>query len=213
MRRSILIRVGAILFSGAILIVGMGQGCGKLAAISDSGEESLSSTQGTSNDDDPSIKANTGTLALVYGKQVLDQFTNCLGSGLSSERTLAMTSSKQGTISENGYASTVTAPMLMAAVSIGAEVCQDLILQEKIAPRIFIGFDFASSTLPADGSMQDAIRRIARSCWSRDEDPEEATIIMENMKSAYSSSSANQGQEAALFMCTSMISSLDALVL
>jgi hypothetical protein len=211
MKSRIVIRIGTVIFSGALLIIGMGQGCGKLTALSDSGD-SVTNSSG-SNDDDPSILPNTGTLALVYGKQVQDQFTNCIGSGLPSERLRTMYESKQGTVSETGYASTVTSPMLMAVTSIAAEVCQDLIIQERTAPRIFIGFNFASTILPADGSLQDAVRRIARSCWSRDEDPEEADLIIESLKTVYPVSSANQTEEAALFMCTSMLSSLDALVL
>ncbi len=211
MRQRILIRIGAVLFSGALLIVGMGQGCGKLTAISDSGDSAANSSGSSS--DDPSIIPNTQTLALVYGKQVLDQFSNCIGAGIPTDRAIGMYEAKKGTISETGYATTVTAPMLMAVVSIAAEVCQDLIEQEKLAPRIFIGFDWSSNMLPADGSMQDAVRRIARSCWSRDEEQEEADLVLGNIKASYPAASVNQSQEAALFMCTSMLSSLDAIVL
>lgn len=212
MRKKLLIRVGAVVFSGALIVVGMGQGCGKFTAVGEDGEANQSSTN-ASESDDPSITPNTETIGLVYGKQIFDQYNTCIGSGLASERTIAMYSSKQGTVSESGLITTLTAPMLMAAASIAGEVCEDLLLQEKISPRIFIGFNFASTSLPADGSLADAVRRISRSCWSRDEDPEEADIVIANLKAAFSSPSANTGHDAAMFMCTSMLGSLDAIIL
>lgn len=212
MNRKLIVRVTTALATGALLIVGLGQGCGKWDLAS-SGSSSSSSIISTA-EDDPSILPNTTTVALVYGKQILDHYSSCLGSGLPSDRTLAMYTSKAGTISETGAVSTLTAPMLMAATSIAGEVCKDLIQAERTAPRIFVGFNMSGTSLPPQGALQDAMRRISRSCWSRDEDPVEAQIIMNAVNSAFSGASgANTTHDAALFMCTSMLGSLDSLVL
>lgn len=213
MNKQLMVRVASIVLSGGLIIVGLGQGCGKFTVNSmvDGGSGSENSN---TQEDDPTILPNTSTVALVYGKQILDQYSTCIGSGLPTDRTLAMYSSKAGTISETGAVSTLTAPMLMAATSIAGEVCEDLIAREKTAPRIFIGFNLSGSMLPATSSLQDAMRRIARSCWSRDEDPDEGQIIMDAVQTAFQgSTSVNTGHDAALFMCTSMLGALDSLVL
>ncbi len=213
MTKKLMLRIASIVVSGGMIIVGLGQGCGKFTVIGDTSAGTSTQNSDTS-EDDPAILPNTSTVALVYGKQVLDHYASCIGSGLPSDRTLAMYSSKAGTISETGAVSTLTAPMLMAATSIAGEVCEDLIINERSAPRIFIGVNLSGTAMPATSSMQDAMRRIARSCWSRDEDPTEAEIIMGSMQSAFQGASgANTAHDAALFMCTSMLGALDSLVL
>lgn len=212
MNKQLIARISTIVLTGGLIIVGLGQGCGKFTAIGL--DSSSQNSSGDTSQDDPTIKPNTETVALVYGKQVLDHYSTCIGSGLPTDRTLAVYSAKSGTISETGAVSTLTAPMLMAATSIAGEVCEDLIAKEKVAPRIFIGFDMNSMTMPNSSSLQDAMRRIARSCWSRDEDPTEGQIIMDAVQSAFQgANAANTTHDAALFMCTSMLGSLDSLVL
>jgi len=211
--KHLIARISSIVVAGAVIIVGLGQGCGKFTVV---GSDSAGNSAQNSDDsaDDPAIQPNTSTVALVYGKQVLDHYSSCLGSGLPTDRTLAMYSSKAGTISETGAVSTLTAPMLMAATSIAGEVCKDLIEKEKSAARIFIGINLSGTTVPNQSSMQDAVRRIARSCWSRDEDPAEADIILGAVNSAFQGATgANTSHDAALFMCTSMLGALDSLVL
>lgn len=213
MKKKLILPFTSILAVGAMLIVGMGQACGRWETANVvPGSESSPSLNTSS--DDPALIPNTATVALVYGKQILDHYTSCLGSGLASERTLAMYEAKKGTISETGSVSTLTAPMLMASTSIAGEVCKDLIEKERAAPRIFVGFNFAATSLPAQSSLQDAVRRIARSCWGRDEDTQESEIILGAVSTAFSGASgANTTHDAALFMCTTMMSSLDSMVL
>lgn len=213
MRKKVLMKVTAGIIGGALLVVSLGQGCSKWTTKEFSADSS-STASGSLQADDPAIMPNTATVGLVYGKQILDHYSNCLGSGLPTERTMAMYSSKQGSISESGAVSTLTAPMLMASTSIAGEVCKDLIEIERSAPRIFMGINLSATSVPAQGMMQDAMRRIARSCWSRDEDSTESQIIMDGVNSAFSGvNGANTAHDAMLFMCTSMLSSLDSLVL
>ena len=210
--RKVIVALGTV--TGMVFL--LGQGCsGQFASVTgDSSSSSTSSDAGAGAPTGPVYNPNTQTLALVYGKQILDHYDSCIGSGTPTDRTLQMYSSKQGTVSANGNVSTLNGPMLMAATSIAGEICEDLILQEKTTPRIFIGFDFASMTLPTTGNLQDAIRRIARSCWSRNEDTTESQLLMNAVSSSFGTASeANKTHDAALFMCTTMLGSLDSLVL
>ncbi len=214
MKKRIIVRVSLFMVLGGMTLVGLGQGCGKFSVNNFSSEGSATGSAIGTTPDDPSLAANTSTVGLVYGKQILDHYSSCLGSGLPTDRALVMYSSKAGTISETGAVSTLTAPMLMAATSIAGEICEDLIQNEKVAPRIFIGYNLTGTSLPNAGSMQDAMRRIARSCWSRDEDPTEAQIILGSVNSAFAGANgSNITHDSALFMCTSMLGALDSLVL
>jgi hypothetical protein len=221
MTKKLITRMAVVIVGSAMIITALGQGCSKWSlnemspASSDPGSVPLQS-------DDPSISANTQTIGLVYGKQILDNFTSCLGSGNPSERTLSVYDNKQGSISENGAVGTVTAPMLMATASIAGEVCMDLINAERrlspAARRIFTNIDFTSNSLPSQGLMQDAVRRIARSCWNRDEQSLEADTIIQGVSAAFSAAptaavNTPVAQDAMLFICTSMMSSLDSIAL
>jgi hypothetical protein len=221
MRKSLVTKMATVIVGSALLITGLGQGCSKWSLV-DLNSESGSAAPASLVADDPSIAANTLSIGLVYGKQILDNFTGCLGSGIPSQRTLNVYEAKQGSISEDGAVGTVTAPMLMATASIAGEVCMDLINQERglslNARRIFTGIDFASNSVPAQGLMQDAARRIARSCWDRDEESAEADVILQSVNSAFSSAptaavATPVAQDAMLFLCTSMMSSLEAIAL
>jgi len=212
MRKKLIIKMATAIMGSALLITGLGQGCSQWSALSMDGSDGSSVSQSYEND--PAYKPGVATVALIYGKQGLDHFNACLGSGRPSERTLAMYNSKRGSISESGAVGTLTAPMLMAATSVAGEVCKDLIENEKTAPRIFMGVNFSSTSLPADGVIQNAMKRIARSCWSRDEDRVEAEIIMDSVRSVFSGANGpNTAHDAMLFMCTSMLGSLDSIVL
>ncbi|MEZ0391670.1 MAG: hypothetical protein ACAH59_05610 [Pseudobdellovibrionaceae bacterium] len=212
MTKKTIVRLTAALASGALIILGLGQGCGRWELVdmkSVGGEFSLAS------EDDPTLLPDTKTVATVYSKQILDHYTTCLGSGLPSDRTLQMYAAKAGTVSETGAVKTVTAPMLMASASIAGEVCRDLIDAERSGtPRIFIGYNLTSTTLPADTALRDVLSRISRSCWSRDADSAEADIVLGALHSSFgNANAANTAHDAALFMCTSMLASLDTLVL
>jgi hypothetical protein len=205
-------RISTIIVSGALIIVGLGQGCGKFTVMGDSSDSAQNSN--SAEGDDPGIKPNTQTIGLVYGKMALDQLTSCLGSGIPSDRTLAMYSSKESTLSETGSVATLTAPGLMAFASVAGEVCEDLLKNEANAPRMFIGFGFGQSSLPNQGALQDAMRRLALSCWSREEEQEEADIVMSSVNSAFQGATGpSTPHDAALFMCTSMAAALESMML
>lgn len=214
MKKQVMIKTMSFVVMGAVVIFSFGQGCGKLSSIDGTSAADNSGAGTDTSAGGSTYVPNTQTLSLVYGKEILDHYSSCIGSGLPTDRALAMYDSKKGTISETGAVSTLTAPMLMAATSIAGEICEDLILKEKIAPRIFIGVNLSSPSLPAQNLLQDSMRRIARSCWSRNEDAVESQIVMSAINDSFSGADVtNKAHDAALFMCTAMLASLDSLVL
>jgi hypothetical protein len=207
-------RLLIVLVGSVFLLIAFGQGCGKFIATSGSGSEASSATAAGSMDvGGIKYSPKTLTVSLVYSKQILSHFSSCLGSGAPSDRTLAMFDKKKGAISDTGSVTTLTSPMLVASSSIVGELCKDLINAEAVRPRIFVGFNFTAASLPGQTVIKDSMRRIARSCWGRDEDPVESEIIVNSVNTAFSAGGANAAHDAALFMCTGMLSSLDALVL
>jgi hypothetical protein len=133
---------------------------------------------------------------------------------LQTHRILVFYYKKHSTLSETGSVATLTAPGLMAYASVAGEVCEDLLKNELNAPRMFIGFGFGQSSLPNQGALQDAMRRLALSCWSREEDAEEADIVMSSVNSAFQGANGpTTPHDAALFMCTSMAAALESMML
>ena len=123
----------------------------------------------------------------------------------------------QGTkISETGAANTITAPMWVAVTTISSEVCNDLIAQEKALTsanrRFYNAVDFTKgyNMLSAEGK-EDVIRRMARSFWARNESGQEKILIRSTLDSVFNGgTNAESTEDAALFLCTTMLSSLKA---
>jgi len=155
---------------------------------------------------------NAETLSVVYNKQVLDHLVSCSGIGMASDATQSTWAAKRGAISIDGTVLTVTAPMLMAVTTISGDVCRDLIDQEKVSPRLFNNVNWSATSLPADGALYDAVRGLALSCWQRQEDDLERQTIMDAVKSEFSAGAIDPS-DAFLFLCTSMLGSLDTLTL
>lgn len=199
-----------LLFSLSIGI-SLGQGC---ARPYQENHASSSSTPNNISATTPEYPINTdvATLGMVYNKQILDHLVSCSGVGAPSDETLATWNSKKGAVSIDGTILTITSPMLMAVTTIAGDVCRDLVEQEKTTPRLFAGINWSSSSLPSDAILSDAIRGLALSCWKRSEDDNEKQILLDSVKGAFTESSIDSS-EALLFLCTSMLASLDTLVL
>lgn len=204
------------------ITVTQGNGCtGKFSATSSSssGEASdTSSIPDTSGNVDSGIPIIPGakTVSLVYSKQVLDQMTTCAGVSRPSDTTLAMYDQKKGAVSVYGTANTITGPMMMAVTSIAGEVCNDLLNQEATATssRIFAFNDknFSTNMLPSTTEMNDAISRLGLSCWQRIPDSNERAVISSMIADTIKNGDSKASRSAALMICTSMLSSLDALL-
>lgn len=205
--------VFAVLVGGVILSVG--NGCSKSFTSSPStgGSSNTAATGGSGGGDDMPVIPGARTVSIVYSKQVVDQLASCSGLAAPSAATMNMYEQKKGAISTYGAANTVTAPMMMAVTSIAGEICNDLIAQEASAgQRLFMGFNMAASALPNSGQLSDAITRLSLSCWQRNESSGERQALLDLVSSSVGASEANAPRKAALMLCTSMLSSLDALL-
>lgn len=201
-----------VLVSSLAIGISLGQGCSRpYQSIHNSGDTS-SSDLSSQSETPYEINPQLPTLSLIYSKQVLDHYVSCSGIGAPSDSTLSTWESKRGAVSVDGSVLTITAPMFMATTTIVGDVCRDLIEMEKVNPRLFLGVDWLSSTLTSDKEIQDGIRGLALSCWQRSEDDSERQILMDSVKSEFGMSPTNNS-DAFLFLCTSMLSSIDAMIM
>jgi hypothetical protein len=206
----------AVIIGGVILSVG--NGCSKSftstpSSSSNDGSASESSITGKGNDSE--IIPGARTVSIVYAKQVVDQLSSCSGLAKPSDATLAMYEAKKGSISTYGAANTITSPMMMAVTSIAGEICNDLINQELTrGPRLFVGFDMASTTAPDATLLGNSIKRMALSCWQRHETSTERQMLLQMVSSTVGvpAAEAAAGRKSALMICTAMLSSLDSLM-
>jgi hypothetical protein len=210
MKRSFAIAI-LIAFFSVTIATGFGQGCAqsKKATAGSDGGDALGDTNGNP---EYNLDPSSVTLSMVYNKQVLDHMVACSGVGVASDSTLATWASKRGAVSINGTVVTVTAPMLMAVTTIAGDVCRDLIDLEKKTPMLFNGVNWSATSLPDNTTLTNSIRGLALSCWQRQESNEENQILMDTLHSEFSSGSVNPS-DAYLFLCTSMLASLDTLTL
>ena len=201
------------------VLIGVGNGCGRLESEQHSSStalitEAAPATGGSTQDSGVEVIPGAKTVSLVYSKQVLDQLSACSGLAVPSEKTLAMYEQKKGAISTYGDANSVTSPMMMAVISIAGEICNDLIDQETASaqPRLFTGFNMGSSILPNTSQLSDSISKIAVSCWERNESSTERQMLLDMVSSSVGVSESMAARKSALMICTSMLSSLDALL-
>ncbi len=215
----------AMVASLSALTILIGHGCSKMSAnnnsASSSGGAPLGTSGGTGAGSGFTPVPGAATVSLIYNKQIMDNMVGCTGIGSPSAATLAEWSNRQSSFSEYGYATDVTAPMLMAITALSGEICNDLLSAEAPLPqasrRIFNSVDFTAGP----GSFQaaqvaDVARRIARSCWARNEEVDELGIINEEATAALSGVSMTDSQQTknlSLMVCTGMLASLSGITL
>jgi len=155
----------------------------------------------------------TKTVSMVGSGQLLNHLTNCIGLAVASDATQTVYNEKKSAISTYGAANTITPPMMMAITSIAGEVCSDVIDQEiATGGRIFSGLNLQASSLPADSELSTVISNIALSCWRGNETNEERNLILTSVNESVGVSEASAARKAALIICTSMLSSVNALL-
>ncbi len=220
--RPILIFVICVVTAG--ILVTQGQGCSGQVATKNANISSQSTGGGNSSNgssglgvesapsEDIPVLPNSKTVSVVYSKQILEQMSTCLAVK-PTDRTIATYENKKGAISVYGTANSITSPMMMAVLSVSGEICQDLILQEAplTTKRIFKDFDLNANLLPTDAVIKNAISRLALSCWQRKETATDSQILSDMVAQSVVATEAQAGRRAALMICTSMLSSLDAL--
>ena len=203
-----------VLFTGGLTIVG--NGCSRFISEPaqsnnpDNNQQEVLPETGGGSGDIPVIPG-TKTMSIFYAAQALDHFAVCSGLRKPSDRTIATFDIKKGSMTSNGQVNTITAGGLMAVVALVGDVCDDLIVQDIASPRLFVNFNMAGTTLPSDSDLSNAAARLAISCWSRKPDTQEAAYLL-NMIKASVSNETNASRKSALLLCTTVLSSLDAVV-
>lgn len=207
----------------------MGQGCqngfeaakdglGTITGSSSGGGSGSSSGSSVQLPSDFLPKTEAKTTSLVYSRQILDHLLSCSGVGNADTKIKAEYENRKGTLSEYGYATEVTAPMLMGVTAVAGEICNKLIEQEAMqlasARNVFNTVNFSSgpAQLNKNSEFQEVVRRLARSCWGRNETAEELDIIYNNFSEDFNSSTdGNRTKAGMLSVCTAMLSSVSAI--
>ena len=202
-QRKKILSISITTFALANIVAFIGHGCSKMGDAR-SYSASAPSATGTAGTDSITIFPNTKTVSTVYAKQFLDNMVSCTGLGIESARTRGEWENRRGSLSEYGYATEVTPPMLMAIAAIGGEICSDLIAKEKSASNrtIFEGFNLSGQTTTTE--VNNAIQRMALSCWNRRASNEEVNVIQNMVTEAAENA---DGEQSALLLCTSMLAS------
>lgn len=197
-----------IVFSFSFIAISMAyQNCGPKSA--GGGSASSSGANG-----DIIAIPNTKTASVQRGSRVLDNLMSCLGTRSPSNEARNVYNNNIGTISEEGLANTMTQPMAKTLVSIASEVCEDLLDQERgqtdAERKIFIGIDFDQGGV-ANGDLQLAMKRLARSCWGRNPTSDEVSLVVASAVGAFSENDNRDATRAkAVYICTAMAASFAA---
>lgn len=168
------------------------------------------------------LDADTKPVTVTNSETLLVSMQQQTGLPTLSTRTLGVANDAKTKVSESGRADSVNAPMWMAVTNLAGEVCLDLIDDERAkavgARRYFGQVDFTRSPASISSSTKDdLIRRMARNFWGRNETTAERTLIRSTLDAAMSEPRANgatdatETENALLFACTAMLSSLDTL--
>jgi hypothetical protein len=196
-----------------------GQACSQFRpGLTVQGSGSLSSSSlGPSLPKDFAAKFDTQTVSLAYSRQILDTMMSCTGIGLADDKIKQEYERRKGSLSEFGYATQVSSAMLMSITAVSGEVCNRLITNESgtavASRRIFNSINFSGKYKDLKASdIEDASKRLARSCWQREPSGDELTLISDNLRSAFQNdTSTTSATNSMLVLCTGMLSSLSSI--
>jgi len=156
---------------------------------------------------------------MLTKKQILSSVVTATGV-TEADATLIKTSIELSPIlSESSEVSEYNPPRGMTYANVAGEACRQLITQEKSEKNkrlIRYGLPIDASAI-ADVELEETIRSFARSFWSRNETDEELDIIFESLNEFESLEEVSKLSETAraerltLYLCTSMLSALDAI--
>jgi len=217
-RIRLLVKIMATTFSLAGAISVFGYGCG--VGFAPIGGQSLGSSTAlvTDGNGDLTIVPGQKTTSIVYSNQILRNMASVTGVSIEAGGDAEQYwRDKFDVFSEDGSATSVTGPMLLSISGLAAEVCDNLIGQEQLITnvadrRFFPSINFAGDSSDLDAvKISDVVRRMARSFWGRNETSSELSMIVSGANSGL----ANNGNTSAwmLYVCTGMLSSLDAIQL
>lgn len=221
-----MVRIAAVLISLSGLIIGLGFGCGMgfqpMGAPTQNGFNEFGS-QGNSQPD-LVVVAESKTIGVTNYSSVLDNMTS-MTNVAPSANTRNLFNQQIANFSETKSVLNINAPMLMGYVTIGAEVCNDLINAEQALPaasrRFFTGanLNFAANTNNNNAAtinnavIDDWVRRFARQFWQRNETPAELELLragVAEMRVATPVANNGLSRRIALYVCTAAIASTSA---
>lgn len=200
-----------LMIMAVVLIITL-MGCGQPKSIT----ARLNSTSGTVVDPTTGETLKvvpTKVTAIISQRQFLPSFQKCLGlqdSELSSRSINSLTESKTS-FSLDGNAKSISAPMMMSAVKVAGELCQDVINTEvnNSQRKYFAGFNLGGNANNQIYDLSGSIQKFASNCWGRSATSDEISIITNNMNTVNLSNSKDIN--AALFLCTAVLASSQSL--
>ena len=156
---------------------------------------------------------------MLSKKQILASLVTATGV-TEADATLKATNTKYSPIlSEKSDVNKYNPPRAMTYANFAGDACRQLIAQEKSENNkrlIRYGLPVDASDI-TDEEIEETIRSFARSFWSRNETVEELEIIKEGLKEfdsvreVASLNETNRAERQTLYLCTAMLSSLDAI--
>jgi hypothetical protein len=168
------------------------------------------------------IEEDTKPVSTVNSENLLVSMQSLAGIETISDRTVAAAVGAKSKVSETGKVDSINGPMWLSLTNLAGEVCLDLITEEKAkaqADRRFFGqvnFNAPPSSMTPE-VRDDVIRRMARNFWGRNETPPERTVIKSSLDEAIALprrtgvSDALETEDALIYTCTAMLSSLDSM--
>lgn len=201
----------------AVMLLGY-QNCGP-GVLNSTNQASTTSTGtftvGDTNDDGLTEVVDLKAVGVSYSENTFTSMQNQTGVVTPSNATRTAVTNQFTKLSETGKSDSVTAPMWVSITTVAGELCNDLVNQERALTtgrRFFGSVDFARAPNALTASAKDdVIRRLARSFWARNETAQEKTLIQQAFDSSFSSSTTvADTQSGMMFLCTAMLSSLDA---
>lgn len=160
--------------------------------------------------------SETKTASVVSANRTLDTIVSCLGTGTANQRAKDEFEKNKGSISVDGSANSLTQPMLTALAMVGGEVCSDLIGKERALAaaqrRIFPQVNFGAGPASVNRTIEaDVIRRLARSCWGRNETETELLAIQDAVEAAFAGVAAGNNNVGTvnkmIYLCSAMVAS------
>lgn len=213
-KRIVRILQTAVVLVCALVVFGNGCAEGGFYPAGDTMDQSSQLAGSCKDPNEIDVIPGAKTASVVGSTQIVHHLASCTGLEVISELTEKVYTDKVGSVSTYGAVNTLTPPMMMAVHSIAGEVCNDVIDQEIArGTRIFSGWDLAASSLPSDSQLASAAQNMALSCWQDyDLTSDERNIILGAVVDSVGANEANASRKAAVIICTSMLSSLNALL-
>lgn len=162
------------------------------------------------------------SIALLSAEQTLSSMMKVANVSVPSTALRNEYNTRYGSLAPGNDLSLANAPLMLGATSLGGEVCNSLLTQEKAladtARNYFGSINFAAGvTSVTDAGFQSSVRGMARSFWGRNETMEELTLLSQfkmdfiNALAATARTQAASTNNLMLATCSAMLSSVDAI--